>query len=165
MKVDIDSISSVQRKVRVELPLEKVADEFSRAYINLGRRARIKGFRAGKVPRKVLQNMYGDDVKNEVKSHLVEESLGEVIKDHKLQIVSRPEVEAEEIKEDAGFAFTAVFEVKPEVEAKDYLGIEVNKVKIGITEDQVNAALICRVCDFGSRFPLTRERTGRVSQP
>lgn len=119
MKVDIDTISSVQRKVRVEVPLDKVADEFSRAYTNLGRRARIKGFRAGKVPRKVLQSMYGEDVRGEVKSHLVEESLGEVIKDHNLQIVSRPEVEAEEIKEDAGFSFTAVFEVKPAIEAKD----------------------------------------------
>ena len=141
MKVDIDELSSVQRKVRVEVPLEKVAGEFSRAYKNLGQRARIKGFRAGKVPRKVLENMYGEDVKSEVKSHLVEESLGEVIKDRGLQIVSRPEVETEEIKEDAGFAFTAVFEVKPVVEAKDYLAVEVDKVKIAITDAQVDEAL------------------------
>ena len=157
MKVDIDTISSVQRKVRVEVPLDKVADEFSRAYTNLGRRARIKGFRAGKVPRKVLQSMYGEDVRGEVKSHLVEESLGEVIKDHNLQIVSRPEVEAEEIKEDAGFSFTAVFEVKPAIEAKDYLGIQVNKVKIGITEDQVNAAL-SRLQEGHARLELVEGR-------
>ena len=76
MKIDIDELNSVQRKVRVELPVETVASEFSRAYKNLGQRVRVKGFRTGKIPRSVLQGIYGDEVKGEVRSHLVEESLG-----------------------------------------------------------------------------------------
>src|SRR5258708_39519731 len=86
MKVDMDELGRVQRKVRVELPAETVASEFAHAYKNLGQRVRVKGFRTGKIPRSVLQGIYGDEVKGEVKSHLVEETLGEVIKERGLQI-------------------------------------------------------------------------------
>src|SRR6185295_17710940 len=141
MKVDIDELSTIQRKVSIELPAERVVDEFSRAYKNLGYRVHVRGFRTGKIPRKVLQGIYGEDVKGEVRSHLVEECLAEVVKDRGLQIVSRPEVEANELKEDDGFSFSAVFEVKPAIELKDYLGVEVEKVKIAISEAQVDEAL------------------------
>ena len=141
MKVDIDELSSIQRKVSIELPAERVANEFSRAYKTLGQRVHVRGFRAGKIPRKVLQGIYGEDIKGEVRSHLVEESLAEVVKERGLQIVSRPEVEANDINEDDGFSFSASFEVKPAIELKDYLGVEVEKVKVSIADEQVEEAL------------------------
>ena len=141
MKVDIDELSPVQRKVRVALPAETVASEFSRAYKNLGQRVKVKGFRTGKIPRSILQGIYGDDVKSDVRSHLVEESLGEVIKERGLQIVSRPEVESQELLDGSEFAFSAVFEVKPEIELKDYQGTDIEKRKISVTDAQVDDAL------------------------
>jgi trigger factor len=141
MKIDIDELSSVQRKVRVELPVETVASEFSRAYKNLGRRVRVKGFRTGKIPRSVLQGIYGDEVKGEVRSHLVEESLGEIIRERGLQIVSRPEVEANDLSEAGAFSFSAVFEVKPEIALKDYLGVEVERAKLAISDGQIEEAM------------------------
>ena len=141
MKIDIDELSPVQRKIRVELPAETVAKEFTHAYKNLGQRVQVKGFRSGKIPRSVLQGIYGDDVKSEVRSHLVEECLGEAIKERGIQIVSRPEVEANELSEAGGFSFSAVFEIKPEIEIKDYLGIEVEKIKLAVSDDQVQDAL------------------------
>ena len=141
MKIDIDEISPVQRKVRVELPAETVAGEFSRAYKNLSQRVRVKGFRSGKIPRSVLQGLYGDEVKGEVKSHLVEESLDGIVKERGLQVVSRPEVEANDLDEAAPFSFSAIFEVKPEFEAKDYLGMAVEKVRISVIDAQVEEAL------------------------
>jgi trigger factor len=141
MKIDIDELSSVQRKVRVELPAEAVANEFSRAYKNLGKRVRVKGFRTGKIPRTVLQGIYGDEVKGEVRSHLVEESLGEIIRERGLQIVSRPEVESNDLSETEPFSFSAVFEIKPDIAVQDYLGLEVEKTKISVTEAQVAEAL------------------------
>jgi trigger factor len=141
MKIDLDELSPVQRRIRVELPADEVAIELSRAYQDLGRRVRIKGFRAGKAPRSVLQGIYGDEIKGQVRSHLVEQSLGEVIKDRGLQIVSRPEIDAAELEEGRGFSFSAVFEVKPEFEIKNYVGIEVERVLLSITDDQVREAL------------------------
>jgi trigger factor len=141
MKIDIDELSPVQRKVRVELPVETVSSEFARAYKNLGQRVRVKGFRSGKIPKNVLQGIYGDEVKGEVKSHLVEEYLGEVIRENGLQIVSRPEVDADDVRENGSFSFSAVFEVKPEIVVDDYLGIEVERARIAISDEQVEEAL------------------------
>ena len=141
MKVDIDELSPVQRKVHVELPAETVAGEFSRAYKNLGRRVRVKGFRTGKIPRTVLQGIYGDEVKGEVRSHLVEESLAEIVKERGLQIVSRPELETNDLRETESFSFSAIFEIKPELEVKDYLGMPIEKLRITVTEAQVDEAL------------------------
>ena len=157
MKIDIDEVSSVQRKVRVELPVETVANEFSRAYKNLGRRVRVKGFRTGKIPRTVLQGIYGDEVKGEVKSHLVEESLGEIIRERGLQIVSRPEVEADDLNESGAFSFSAVFEIKPEIAVNDYLGVEVEKPKRVITDAQVEEALQ-RLQEGHARLELVADR-------
>ena len=141
MKIDFAELSPVQRKVYIELPADEVASEFSRAYQNLAKRVRIKGFRAGKAPRSVLQGIYGGEIREQVRSQLVEHSLGEVIKDRGLQIVSRPEIEAAELQENGQFSFSAVFEVKPEIDVKNYLGIEVEKSRIAVTDDQVDEAL------------------------
>jgi len=141
MKIDFAELSPVQRKVHIELPADEVASEFSRAYQNLGKRVRITVFRAGKAPRSVLQGIYGDEVREQVRSQLVEHSLGEVIKDRGLQIVSRPEIEAAELHENGAFSFSAVFEVKPEIDVKNYLGIDVEKARIAVTDDQVDEAL------------------------
>jgi len=141
MKIDVDELSPVQRKIRIEVPPETVTHQFSRAYQDLGRKVRIKGFRVGKAPRSVLQGIYGEEIKGEVRSHLVEESLGEAIKERGLQIVSRPEIEANDLEEGRGFSFSATVEVKPEIEIKEYQGLEVEKVKIGITDAQVESAL------------------------
>ncbi len=141
MKIDIDELSPVQRKVRVELPAETVSNSFARAYKSLGQRVRVKGFRTGKIPKNVLQGIYGDEVKGEVRSHLVEESLGEVIRENGLQIVSRPEVETDDLTENGNFSFSAVFEIKPDIAVNDYRGIQVEKTKLSISDEQVDAAL------------------------
>lgn len=157
MKVAIDELSPIQRKVSIELPLERVAEEFAHAYKNLGQRVSVRGFRTGKIPRKVLQGIYGEDIKGEVRSHLVEECLAEVVKERDLQIVSRPEVDANELKEDGEFSFSAVFEIKPAIELKDYLGVEVEKVKIAISEEQVDEA-VKRLQEGHARLELVEGR-------
>jgi len=157
MKIDIDEVNSVQRKVRVELPVETVASEFSRAYRNLGQRVHVKGFRTGKIPRTVLQGIYGEEIKGEVKSHLVEESLGEIIRERGLQIVSRPEVEANDLSEGGAFSFSAVFEIKPEIAVHDYLGVEVEKPRVAITDTQVEEALR-RLQEGHARLELVADR-------
>lgn len=157
MKVDIDELSSVQRKVRVELPVETVASEFSRAYKNLGRRVRVKGFRTGKIPRSVLQGIYGDEVKGEVRSHLVQETLGEIIRLRGLQIISSPEIETNDLSEAGTFSYSAVFEIKPEITLQNYLGVELEKPKLDVTENQIEEALR-RLQESHARLELVQDR-------
>ncbi|MGH7845364.1 MAG: trigger factor, partial [Candidatus Binatia bacterium] len=141
MKVDVDIVNPVQRKIRVELPPEVVTREFSHVYGRMVQRARIKGFRPGKVPRQVLEGIYGDEVRGEVLTHLVESSLKEVFRERGLSVVSRPQVDADDLAEGKSFAFSAVVEVKPKIEIQDYLSLELNKVKIPVTDQQVDQAL------------------------
>jgi trigger factor len=141
IKIDVDELGPIQRKVRVELPRDKVASEFAKAYQTLSQRVRVKGFRAGKAPRSVLQGLYGEEIKGQVRSQLVENSLGEAIKERGLQIVSRPEIEAEDLADGSDFSFSAVFEIKPEFELRDYLGIEVERPKLTVSDEQVDQAL------------------------
>ena len=141
MKIDVDRVGPVQRKIRVELPAEAVDQEFFRVYANLAQRAKIRGFRPGKAPRSVLQGLYGDEVKGQVLARLVERSLGEVFKEKGLEVVSKPEVEAYDLEEGRTFTFSALVEVKPEVELRDYLGQEVQRVKVSVDGAQVEHAL------------------------
>ena len=141
MKVDIDTVSTVERKLRVELPAESVNEEFVRAYESVSQRARIKGFRPGKVPRSVLKGFYGDEVRGQVLTRLVEQALGEVIRERGLHVVSRPEVEANDLEEGKAFAFSVLLQVKPEIDVGNYSGLEVEKVKLPVDDAQVEAAL------------------------
>ena len=125
----------------MELPAEEVDKEFFHVYENLSQRAKIKGFRPGKAPRSVLQGIYGDEVRGQVLSRLVEHSLSQVFREKELQAVSRPEIEANDLEEGKTFTFSAVVEVKPEIEVKNYLGLEVEKVRLPVNEAQVDVAL------------------------
>jgi trigger factor len=156
MKVDVDIVNPVQRKIRVELPPEVVTREFSHVYGRMVQRARIKGFRPGKVPRQVLEGIYGDEVRGEVLTHLVESSLKEVFRERGLSVVSRPQVDADDLAEGKSFAFSAVVEVKPEIEIHDYLTLELNKVKIPVTDQQVDQAL-ARLQDQHARLEPVEE--------
>jgi len=141
MKVDVDIVSPIQRRIHVELPAEAVDKEFFRVYGRLGQRARIKGFRPGKVPRPILEGLYREEVRGEVLSRLVENSLGKIFRERGLQVVSRPEIEANDLAEGRAFTFSAVVEVKPDIEVKNYLGKELEKVKLSVDEAQIDLAL------------------------
>ncbi|NIO09386.1 MAG: trigger factor [Deltaproteobacteria bacterium] len=141
MKVDVDILSPIQRKIHIEVPGQAVRDEFSRVYGALSQRAKIKGFRPGKVPRTVLEGIYGDEAKSQTLSRLVEQSLREAVREKGLQVVSPPEVEPGELVEGNPFTFSAVVEIKPEIELKKYLGLEVERIKIEVEEKQVDEAL------------------------
>ena len=141
MKVDVDIVSPIQRKIHIEIPGEAVRDEFSRVYGALSQRAKIKGFRPGKVPRTVLEGIYGDEAKSQTLSRLVEQSLREAVKEKGLHVVSPPEVEPGELVEGSPFSFSAVVEIKPEIDLKDYLGLEVERIKMAVEDSQVDEAL------------------------
>jgi trigger factor len=157
MKIDVNVVSPTQRKIRVELPGAAVNEEFLRVYENLGRRAKIKGFRPGKVPRSVLQQFYGEEIKGQVLSHLVEHSLGEVFKERGLKVISEPEVEADALEEGRDFAFSATVEIKPEVEVKNYRGLELKKARLSVDDDQVERTLQ-RIQDAHAQLVPVKDR-------
>jgi trigger factor len=142
MKVDIEDLSSVKKKVTVELPAETVDKEFSDTYGKLAKSASVKGFRPGKAPKSVLRGYYGKQVAAEVKSKLISDSFEKIMEDHDLDPVEPPEIEAEdEAAEGEDLKFEFEIEVKPSVEAQGYKGLAVKKEKLEIADEMVEDAL------------------------
>ena len=95
LAVTVEEEGAVQRSLRVEVPASRVDASFARAYRDLGRRVRVRGFRPGKAPRHVLEKLYGPSMAEELERTLVEQSLPEALQEAGLEPVARPAIEAE----------------------------------------------------------------------
>ncbi|MHB8873264.1 MAG: trigger factor [Myxococcaceae bacterium] len=137
MKVRVEELSPIERKLSIEVEQTKVAEELSRAYQTLSRQVKIAGFRPGKVPRRILEQRFRDQVEDDVVHRVVERAFLEAIKEHKVEAVGNPQVTNEKLKPDQPFTFEARVEVRPKVEPKDYKGLALKKVETIVGDDKV----------------------------
>ena len=123
--------------MRVELPAERIEKEVDSRLKSVGRTAKIKGFRPGKVPPKVVRQHYGGQVRQEVLTELMSKSYSDAIAQENLQPVARPMIEPQVSGDSKGFVFVATFDVLPEVTLKGLDKIKVTRSEVDITsEDQ-----------------------------
>jgi len=141
MKTALEVISPVKKKLIVELEAEEVDKKIERTYRTLGKSAKVPGFRPGKIPRKVLERVYGAQVFEEVARELVKESLPRAMDETKTFPLSVPMVENDVLKSGEPFKYTAILEVKPEFELKEYMGLEVEKEIVHLKEEEVEKQL------------------------
>jgi len=142
MQSQISEISPVLVQVSVEVPWPDVEKAMEGSYSQLGRTAKVKGFRPGKVPRNVLKQLFGARVKQEVISNLVESGLGRAVQEHSLTVVSVPPLEAApELKQGEPLLFTAKIEVRPKIDKVDIEGITLERAPLNVGDDQVDNAL------------------------
>ncbi len=118
MKVQIEELSGVKRKVQVELPAEMVSEKLEQAYKDVGKNAHLRGFRPGKAPRAILERYFGQHIKDQVSSELIEESFGKIISEHDLRAVGRPAVEEVDLKPGQDMRFTVTVEVSPSIDLR-----------------------------------------------
>ena len=142
MQVRIEDVSPVEKKMFVEIPWETVSQKLGDAYRELGKGVALKGFRKGKVPRPVLDQVYGQRVHAEVAYELVRESFFQANQEHNLAAVAEPRVEeAAPIKKGQPFTFQAIIEVRGEVTPVDYKALPIERRKLAIPESAVDEAL------------------------
>jgi len=143
MKIQVEKLSPVEKKVTVEIEPAEVAKEIDRAYASLGRRVKLRGFRPGKAPRNVLERNFKEQVEADVVERLVQKSFEEATREQKLEAVAAPKVQVGEtgIAADRPFSYTARVEVKPAIEPKDYRGLTVARKAVEITDATVEAEL------------------------
>ncbi len=141
METSIEEIGQAKRRLNVEIEAEEVAKKLDQTYKELSKRAKIKGFRPGKAPRQVLEQYYGKQILNDVKSDLIKESFSKVIEETELLPLGSPAIEDEAIRPGESFKYSIVMEVRPEFELKDYMGISVEKEILNISEDDVDKKL------------------------
>jgi trigger factor len=113
MQVSVEDVSPVKKILHIEVPQEQVAREIDSAYRQLGKTAKIKGFRPGKAPRSVLERMFRKDVHSDVTSRLIQESFVDAIKETDLKIIGSPQVDPPEISAGEPYRFAATVEVRP----------------------------------------------------
>ncbi len=147
MKIEVESVSPVERKVTIEVDPDRVAKELERAYIGLGRRVKLRGFRPGKAPRKVLERHFRSEIEGEVAEKIVQSTFAEAVRVEDIDIVAPPHVSITEgVAEGKPLRYTARVEVKPKLSPKDYKGLEVTRRPPSVTDEDV-AAEITKIQD------------------
>lgn len=141
MQLTIEDISPVEKRVDFEIPWSDVAPRLEKAYNDLRREVRLKGFRPGKVPRHVVEQLYRHKVEHDVAQELVEATIGQAIEEQQIQPVAPLEVDKIEIKTGEPFKFRAKVEVKSQVAPKDYSGVELKRRPVKLDEEQVTSAI------------------------
>ncbi len=142
MKIEVESVSPVERKVTIEVDPDRVAKELERAYVGLGRRVKLRGFRPGKAPRKVLERHFRSEIEGEVAEKIVQATFAEAVRVEDIDAVAPPHVSITEgVAEGKPLRYTARVEVKPKLSPKDYKGLEVTRRPPSVTDEDVAAEL------------------------
>ncbi len=141
MQVDIKSPSSVEKKVTIRVPADRLAEERSKVLVELSRYATIKGFRPGKAPAHLIERMYGAAILDEVRQRIFRDTVDKVLEENRLQPVSQPKVDAGQPELGKDYEFTLEFEVRPDFEPKDYTGIEVSKKPDVVSDEDIQKIL------------------------
>lgn len=137
MKTTLEEISSVKKRLLVEIEAEEIDKKINDAYRDVGKSAKIRGFRPGKVPRKILENYYGPQIIEDVTNNLVKETLPKALEETKIYPLNMPMIENELLKTGHDYKYSALMEVRPEFELKDYKGIEGKKEICSVTDEDV----------------------------
>lgn len=141
MKVEIKEPKSWQRVFEIEVPGQQVKAAIEDLYREYNRKAKIHGFRPGKVPRSILESWYGKGIEAEAVEQLVPESYEKALMEHKILPVNRAVISDLDLTPDKDLKFTATFEVLPAVAIGQYKGLKAAKRVARITEKEVDREL------------------------
>src|SRR4030042_4075707 len=131
MKTNVEEISSIKKKVNVEIPGDQVTREVDSFYEDLRKKAKIKGFRPGKAPRSILERHFKDYVKAEVKQKLIQDTYPTALSETNLHAVSDPLIDPGVFESGKPFIYSATFEIKPEIKVEVYLGLNIEATTEG----------------------------------
>ena len=144
MRVEVEDRTSVDKILKVEIPPEetkRIVEEVEREY---QRKAKIKGFREGKAPLYLVRKLFKEEIEERSIERLISETLEKAIKEAKLEPLLRPRIESfDRIVEGAPFTYSVLVEVRPEINLsrEDYIGLEVEREKDEVSEDEVERIL------------------------
>src|SRR4030043_2044543 len=141
MKASVEEISPIKKKVSIEIPEDKITKEVESFYKDLGRKAKIKGFRPGKVPRNILERHFKDYVKAEVVQKLVQDTYPTALSETNLHPVSNPMIDPGDLESGKPFQYSATVEVKPEIKLEGYLGLNIEGKKEEVKDEDVEERL------------------------
>lgn len=138
MQVSVETTEGLERKVKVVIPEEKIAGEVENRLKNMTRTTRIQGFRAGKVPYKIIRQRFGTQVRQEVVGEVMQSSFYEAITEKNLRPAGTPEIGSLDAEQGKGLEYTAKFEVYPEIEIAAITTLNIEKPGCEITGEDID---------------------------
>ncbi len=140
MKVEVKKVDALKRELKFEIPREKVTEAMDSVYNEIGKHAKVKGFRPGKVPRHILVTSHGQLAKDEAIKKIIPQAYHDGVSQHQLNPIDLPEISDVDLK-DGVLTFTATLDIRPEVTVGKYKGISVERKKSEVTEEELNKTL------------------------
>ena len=140
MSLQVEKLEKNMAKLTIEVSADELEKALQNAYKKQKNKISMPGFRKGKVPRQMVEKMYGADVFYEDAANaLIPQAYSEAYDECDLQIVSQPEIDITQIEKGKPFIFTALVATRPEVTLGEYKGVEVPKSEIAVTDEEVDA--------------------------
>ena len=138
MQTSIETLSKLERKLNMAVPAEQIEREVEQRLRKLSRTVRMDGFRPGKVPLKIVAQHYGPQVRSEVIGDAVQRAFSEVIKEQRLKVAGYPRIERREGGDEKELAFSATFEVYPEIKLGDLSAAKIKRPVHAVDEADVD---------------------------
>jgi trigger factor len=158
MDSQIEQITPVECRVRVTVPWTTVEPRLDTKLRDLGRRARVPGFRPGKVPPRVLEKMFGKSARAELANELFQETFESAMASHAARPLTQPVLEASTLEKGEAFSYAARFEIAPKIEPKDYKGVPVRRRPAIVDEAKIEAELAKKQEELTEIRPIEGER-------
>ncbi|WP_137718301.1 trigger factor [Methylobacillus flagellatus] len=157
MSATVETISNLQRRITVSVPLQPIQEEMAQRISRLARTVKLSGFRPGKVPLKLVQQQYGAQVRDEVLSNTVEKTFTDAVNENKLRVAGFPDIEHKPFAETEGeFQYVATFEVFPEVVVGDLSKIKIERPVVELTDVDVQKTIDVLVKQRATFEPVKR---------
>ncbi|MGY3665358.1 MAG: trigger factor [Roseburia sp. 1XD42-69] len=142
MSVQVENLEKNMAKLTIEVSADKVEKAIQAAYLKEKSKISLPGFRKGKVPRQMIEKMYGAAIFYEdAANRLIQENYGPAVDESGVDVVSRPTIDITQIEKGQPFIFTAEVAVKPEVKLGKYMGVTVTKIDTSVSDEEVDAAV------------------------
>ena len=138
--VTIEEAGPCKKKLIVEIPEESIKNAIDEQYETLRKEAAVPGFRKGRAPRRLLEKRFGKETTEQIKLKLLSGASDSAIKDNEINVLREPDIDFEEIElpQDGPLKFDFEVEVRPEFDLPQLEGIEVNKTKLEVTDEQID---------------------------
>jgi len=141
MNITVEDVAPCKKRLKIEVPANRVKQAYDKVADDLQKEARIPGFRPGHAPRTVVVKKYHKDIESEAQRTLVPEAYQEAIAEKKLKVVSQPEIEDLKYQAGLSLSFSTLVELVPDFKLPDYKGLVIKKHDIAVTDEDVEKTL------------------------
>lgn len=155
MKIEIEDIDSCNKRIKLDIPHQDYKNKVNAQYARVGQQVSVPGFRKGKVPIAIIENRYGPEVKRDVLTQMISESITHAIEEKGIKAVTPPSLLDVKAEEGTDISVSATVEVLPDFTVKDYSGIELEMKVHKVADKEIDEVIEQYRIRGAKKFPVT----------